>query len=108
MLILSSVIGACFIAKNSLVNSNFNTTNYICFTNYKDSIPLDSDDRRWWVVFVPIDSLDEMAQIIGESVVTYFPKLFNAVRTYGCEIRKWLLEYELTKEFLAIKQAPMT
>jgi len=86
----------------------YNTTNYICFTNYKDSIPLDSDDRRWWVVFVPIDSLDEMAQIIGESVVTYFPKLFNAVRTYGCEIRKWLLEYELTKEFLAIKQAPMT
>ena len=86
----------------------YNTTNYICFTNYKDSIPLDSDDRRWWVVFVPIDSLDEMAEIVGESAMTYFPKLFHAVRTYGCEIRKWLLEFELTKEFLAIKQAPMT
>lgn len=86
----------------------YNTTNYICFTNYKDSIPLDSDDRRWWVIFVPIDSLDEMAEIVGESIVTYFPKLFHAVRTYGCEIRKWLLEFELTKEFLAIKQAPMT
>ena len=86
----------------------YNTTNYICFTNFKDSIPLDSDDRRWWVIFVPIDSLDEMAEIVGESVVTYFPKLFHAVRTYGCEIRKWLLEYKLTKEFLAIKQAPMT
>ena len=86
----------------------YNTTNYICFTNYKDSIPLYSDDRRWWVVFVPIDSLDEMAEIVGESAMTYFPKLFHAVRTYGCEIRKWLLEFELTKEFLAIKQAPMT
>lgn len=86
----------------------YNTTNYICFTNFKDSIPLDSDDRRWWVIFVPIDSLDEMAEIVGESVVSYFPKLFHAVRTYGCEIRKWLLEYDLTKEFLAIKQAPMT
>jgi hypothetical protein len=86
----------------------YNTTNYICFTNYKDSIPLDSDDRRWWVIFVPIDSLDEMAEIVGESIVTYFPKLFHAVRTYGCEIRKWLLEFEITKEFLAIKQAPMT
>ena len=86
----------------------YNTTNYICFTNFKDSIPLDSDDRRWWVIFVPIDSLDEMAEIVGESAITYFPKLFNAVRTYGCEIRKWLLEFELTKEFLAIKQAPMT
>lgn len=86
----------------------YNTTNYICFTNYKDSIPLDSDDRRWWVIFVAIDSLDEMTEIVGESVITYFPKLFDAVRVYGCEIRKWLLEFELTKEFLSIKQAPMT
>jgi hypothetical protein len=86
----------------------YNTTNYICFTNYKDCIPLDTDDRRWWVIFVHVNSLDEMAQIVGESVVTYFPKLFNAVRGYGCEIRKWLLEFELTKEFLSTKQAPIT
>ena len=86
----------------------YNTTNYICFTNYKDSIPLDSDDRRWWVIFVNIDSLDEMSNIVGESAITYFPNLFNAVRTYGSEIRKWLLEYNLTSEFLSIKQAPIT
>lgn len=86
----------------------YNTTNYICFTNYKDSIPLDSDDRRWWVIFVNIDSLDEMSNIVGESAITYFPNLFNAVRTYGSEIRKWLLEYNLTDEFLSIKQAPIT
>ena len=86
----------------------YNTTNYICFTNYKDSLPLDSDDRRWWVIFVNIDSLDEMSNIVGESAITYFPNLFNAVRTYGSEIRKWLLEYNLTSEFLSIKQAPIT
>jgi hypothetical protein len=86
----------------------YNTTNYICFTNYKDSLPLDSDDRRWWVIFVNIDSLDEMSNIVGESAITYFPNLFNAVRTYGSEIRKWLLEYNLTDEFLSIKQAPIT
>ena len=86
----------------------YNTTNYICFTNYKDSLPLDSDDRRWWDIFVNIDSLDEMSNIVGESAITYFPNLFNAVRTYGSEIRKWLLEYNLTSEFLSIKQAPIT
>ena len=41
----------------------------------------DSDDRRWWVIFVNIDSLDEMSNIVGESAITYFPNLFNAVRT---------------------------
>jgi hypothetical protein len=86
----------------------YNTTNYICFTNYKDAIPLDQDDRRWWVIFVPIESLEEMPNYVGESVSSYFPKLFGAVRKYGPEIRKWLLEYKLTEEFLSIKQAPMT
>jgi hypothetical protein len=86
----------------------YNTTNYICFTNYKDAIPLDQDDRRWWVIFVPVESLEEMTKYVGESVSSYFPKLFGSVRKYGSEIRKWMLEYKLTDEFLNIKQAPMT
>jgi hypothetical protein len=86
----------------------YNTTNYICFTNYKDSLPIDQDDRRWWIIFTQIESLNELVEYVGESAETYFPKLFGAVRTYGNEIRKWLLEYKLSDEFLAIKQAPMT
>lgn len=86
----------------------YNTTNYICFTNYKDSLPLDQDDRRWWVIFVPIEKLEDMPEYVGEESKTYFPKLFNAVRSNGHEIRKWMLEYKLTEEFLNIKQAPMT
>lgn len=86
----------------------YNTTNYMCFTNYKDSLPLDDDDRRWWVIFVPIESLDELAAYVGEKSATYFPKLFNAVRNNGQEIRKWFLEYEISEDFMKIKQAPMT
>lgn len=86
----------------------YNTTNYICFTNYKDAIPLDSDDRRWWVIFVPVESLKEMEEKVNEKITTYFPRLFDAVRVYGCEVRKWLLEYEITSDFLKTKQAPMT
>ena len=86
----------------------YNTTNYICFTNYKDSLPLEQDDRRWWVIFVPIDELSELGEYMGESVETYFPKLFTVVRRYGGEIRKWFLEYEITPAFMEIKQAPMT
>ena len=86
----------------------YNTTNYICFTNYKDSLPLNEDDRRWWVIFVPVDSLEEMEKVIGESIKTYFPKLFDSVRNNGHIIRKWLLDFPLTVEFLNTKQAPMT
>lgn len=86
----------------------YNTTNYMCFTNYKDSLPLDIDDRRWWVLFVQIESLEDLHLFVGEGAVTYFPKLFDAVRSHGAELRKWLLEYEISAKFLAIKQAPMT
>ena len=86
----------------------YNTANYICFTNYKDSLPLDQDDRRWWILFAPIESLSKLKDYVGETAEVYFPKLFDAVRSHGGEVRKWMLEFPLTKEFLAIKQAPMT
>ena len=86
----------------------YNTTNYICFTNYKDSLPLDEDDRRWWVIFVPIQSLSELKQYVGEDAKTYFAKLFNTIKSHSQEIRKWFLEYDITKEFLNTKRAPMT
>ena len=86
----------------------YNTANYMCFTNYKDSLPLDINDRRWWVLFVQIESLDDMANAVGEEAITYFPKLFNAVRNNRAELRKWLLDYEISDEFMNIKQAPMT
>lgn len=86
----------------------YNTTNYMCFTNYKDALPLDEDDRRWWVIFVPIQSLKDLRQFVGEDAVSYFPKLFDAVRSNGQEIRKWLMEYEISTDFMNTKQAPMT
>ena len=88
--------------------STYNTTNYICFTNFKDSLPLNATDRRWWVVFVPLDSMDNLHEYVGESKNTYYPKLFDAMRKHGTEIRKWLLEYPITAEFMNTKQAPMT
>lgn len=88
--------------------STLNTANYICFTNSKDALPLDTNDRRWWVVFVPIQHLKNLSDFVGKPVEDYFPLLFDAVRTYGGELRKWLLDTNVTSEFTNIKQAPMT
>ncbi len=86
----------------------YNTCNYLCFTNHSDAIPMETDDRRWWIIFVKYRSLDELSEALGESHVTYFPRLFEAIREYPEEIKKWLMEYEITDEFMSIKQAPMT
>ena len=86
----------------------YNTTNYMCFTNYRDALPLQNDDRRWWVIFVEIQALEQLSSYVGESTGTYFPSLFAAVREHGDEVRKWLLEYKITDTFMNMKQAPMT
>ncbi len=85
-----------------------NTANYICFTNSKDALPLEESDRRWWVIFVPISKLDQLEEYVGDTADDYFPKLFGAVKSYGDELRKWLMEYEITDEFMTMKRAPMT
>lgn len=88
--------------------TTYNTTNYLCFTNYKDCIPLTETDRRWWVIFVPIESLDQLEKHVGAKVEDYFPDLFDSLRANAQEVRKWLLEYKLQDWFLKLKQAPMT
>lgn len=88
--------------------STYNTANYICLTNFKDAIPLTATDRRWWVVFVPIDDLSEMEAITGLDAEAYFDRLWNTVREHGPQLKKWLMEFPITDEFLNTKRAPMT
>lgn len=94
--------------KNVAPYQTVNTANYICFTNYKDALPLDGLDRRWWVIFAAIERLDQLPDYVGEDASVYFPKLFDAVRNNGAEVRKWMLEYEITEAFKSLKTAPMT
>ncbi|NYT46373.1 MAG: hypothetical protein H0A75_00245 [Candidatus Methanofishera endochildressiae] len=88
--------------------TTYNTTNYICFTNFRDAIPLTSTDRRWWVIFVDMKNKSEFKERMGKTSGEYFPELFGAAETHGRELRKWLLEYPITKEFRETRDAPMT
>ena len=85
-----------------------NTANYLALTNFKDALPLVSSDRRWWVIFAQIESLDEVESIVGIEKNEYFNSIYDAVRNNGAELRKWLLEYPISEKFKAMKQAPMT
>lgn len=88
--------------------NTYNTTNYICFTNYKDAIPIDEGDRRWFVIFAEINNVSEIKQKLGMESGDYFNALFNNIREYASEIRKFFLEYKITDSFMKMKTAPMT
>ena len=49
-----------------------------------------------------------MQEYVGENAESYFPRLFDAVRNHGAEIRKWMLELKISDKFMATKQAPAT
>ena len=85
-----------------------NTTNYICFTNHKDAVPLSVDDRRWWIVFAPIDDISKFETFTGVSHSEYFYSLFTGLESYVGEIKTWLLEYPISKQFFTLKRAPLT
>jgi hypothetical protein len=75
-----------------------NVTNYICFTNSKDAIPIHKNSRRWWVLFVPDEIPDS----------DYFIKLFKAVKDHSSEVRKYFLEVKIPKTFANLTRAPDT
>lgn len=105
-LITDDVIQIC--DKYVKAYSTRNTTNYICFTNHRDAIPLTEDDRRWWVIWSKIEKLEDLETITGLTKEVYFDQLFDGLRKHGSEIKRWLLDYEISAEFKAMKQAPMT
>jgi hypothetical protein len=85
-----------------------NVTNYLILTNHLDALALLLTDRRYWMNQVPISSLSQLKDHVGESVDEYFPALFEAIRDHGSELRRWLIRVEITEEFKNTNQAPMT
>lgn len=86
-----------------------NTTNYICFTNFKDAIPLDGTDRRWFVIFCAFVSLKDFLKEVGvDTAAEYFQPLFDGVRDRAGEVRQWMLDYKISDRFYNQKVAPET
>ncbi|MDO9404846.1 MAG: PriCT-2 domain-containing protein [Polaromonas sp.] len=95
-----------------------NVTNYICFTNFADALPLDDTDRRYMVIFSPFNSVDDLVAAIkaaagyvgSESDVleAYFSALHDAISLHGAELRRWLLDHKIGAEFKPNGRAPMT
>lgn len=70
-----------------------NTQNYMAFTNYADAVPIDDSDRRWFVIFSPFNSEEDL-NAVGMNT-QYFDALFDAIRNNIEALRGWFLEMDM-------------
>jgi hypothetical protein len=87
-------------------HETYNTSNYICFTNDRDALPVDQTDRRWWIVFNKLSSLDDIKIITGVSKDEYFPMIWDALRANNGAVVRWLMTVDISDKFLNYHQAP--
>ncbi|MEB3150352.1 MAG: DUF5906 domain-containing protein [Sphaerospermopsis sp.] len=85
-----------------------NTTNMIGFSNFKDAVPLDLDDRRFCPIFVNIESMEDLEEKVGMPVHIYHSILFEDLIKYKSEFRKYFEDYKISENFKNLKRAPKT
>lgn len=87
--------------------SVINTTNYFALTNFKDAIPIDSNDRRYCILFSQWQRKEALEAFMKDNP-KYYPELYEAIRVNPGELRKYFLDLEISTEFLNYKRAPAT
>jgi len=92
--------------------SIINVTNYIAFTNFVDAVPLEDNDRRWWVIFSPFNSLTGLAGALSlttEGLTAHYDMIFDSLTDVRRgEWRKFLTEYTVSANFKPNSKAPDT
>lgn len=89
-----------------------NISNFIAYTNFTDAVPLEDNDRRWFVVFSPYRNINDVLHANGiptvEALGQTFDIVWKAVRRHPGELRKWLLEMPVPDWFKPNGHAPDT
>lgn len=87
--------------------SAVNTTNYMLFTNFRDALPIDDNDRRYLILQSQWQSRKQLDrfQVANED---YYENLYGALELSPGGLRKWLLEYHVSSEFNPKGKAPLT
>lgn len=89
-----------------------NISNFIAYTNFPDAVPLEDNDRRWYVVFSPYTSVHDAVKALGlanvDALGSMFDQIFDAVRDCPGQFRKWLSEMVIPPWFNPNAHAPDT
>lgn len=95
--------------KGGKIKKVLNTCNQLAFTNHNDGVPIETADRRWFVIFSPYGSLSQLMRDLGVTETRhYFDVLYDSLRREPGQWRKWLLEHQIPAWFDADGSAMAT
>lgn len=84
-----------------------NVTNYVLFTNYPDALPINRNDRRYFILRTSFQTKADLAAFKKERP-SYFTDLFNLLDFDWPVLRWWLLTRKISDDFRAKSDAPDT
>jgi hypothetical protein len=84
-----------------------NTTSYLMFSNFKDALPLDDNDRRYMVFFSRWQRKEDLGAFNVEHP-HYYERLYDALLESAGALRQWLLDHEQEASFNPKGVAPET
>lgn len=84
-----------------------NTVNYVMFTNYPDALPVNRNDRRYFVIRTSFQTVADLRAFKAQNP-GYFADLFNILSFDAPALRWWFLNHEISSDFDAKDEAPAT
>lgn len=93
--------------KGKTVRNIKNTTSYLLFTNYRDALPIDDNDRRYLILFSRWQRKEAINSFKRKNP-NYYTDLYAAIEQSAGAIRQWLLQHEQTDDFNPMGDAPET
>ncbi len=82
-----------------------NITNYLMFTNHHDSLAIQDDERRYFVVCSPLQRPIQVAALGG---VNYFHKLYAVIKENPEGLKAFFENWEISPDFNPDGRAPET
>jgi hypothetical protein len=97
--------------KGGQPRQHWNASNHWANTNHNDALPLEPTDRRWFVIFTPWASLDDMRTYCGLDAAGWKARtdaIDYAKEHCAGELRKWFLSIPIPATFDINGSAMMT
>lgn len=82
-----------------------NIQNYLMFTNYHDSLAIQDDERRYFVLASPLQRPEQVKALGGAK---YFDSLFRMVRENAAGLLSFFESWPISPEFNPEGRAPVT
>jgi len=85
-----------------------NVTNFFGLSNYSDALPLQGNDRRYWIIKSKYETSRELQDVIREDLRAYFDRLYNDLE-HGTEVLlRYFQDHDISEKFKTTRRAPMT